>query len=100
MELIRQHVKLGIALLRDEAEVAGGYRFIVVADGEIFFTSAVEAAAIAEYEDLHAQRRRPFVARQERDRAAGEARAMHAQTVARTYLRSSRKGGRGGRGGV
>jgi hypothetical protein len=98
MKIIKENRKFGMMLTVDDS--ADPPMYAVVIDDTIAFTSSVEAAATIEYDDALAERRQPYVDRRDRDRAEGEARAMRAATVSRTYARSNQRGGRGGRGGV
>lgn len=98
MKIIKENRKFRMMLTLDET--ADPPTYAVLVDDAVAFSSSVEAAARIEYDDALAQRRQPFVDRRGRDRAEGEARAIRAATVSRTYARSNQRGGRGGRGGV
>lgn len=99
MEVLRENRKFGVKLVRSVGPEER-LSYSVFDGNETVFTSSVEAAALVEYEDLLEARRAPTREARARDMAQAQARALHAETVSRTYKRTTAKGGKGGRGGV
>ncbi|GAB3353154.1 hypothetical protein GCM10027300_19390 [Modestobacter lapidis] len=87
--------KLGISLERASAQVPDDGRYHVVVDGEIVFSSRVEVAAVAEYEEVRDARRGPARERQRREQAVADLRAHRASSWSAKQTRDAKKGGRG-----
>lgn len=90
----RVDAKYGVSVQRGTADVPDDGRYHVVVDGEIVLSTRVEAAAIAEFDDLREQRRAP--ARELLRKEVGDAafRAMRSAGWAEKSQRDSRRGGR------
>ncbi|APE16757.1 hypothetical protein BOH72_17430 [Mycobacterium sp. WY10] len=87
--------KYGISIQRGTPQVPDDDRYHVIVDGAIVLSTRVEAAAIAEFDELREQRRAPSreLLRQEVGDAAF--RSMRSAGWAEKSQRDSQRGGRG-----
>ena len=93
--LLRSNARLGISIERGTAAVPSDGRFHVVVDGVVVFSTRVEAAAVAEYDEIHAARKQGVTEQLRRERAAADIHAHRASAWASKTARDARKGGRG-----
>jgi len=84
----------GVGIQRGTPEVPDDGRYHVVVDGEIVFSTKVEAAAIAEYDDIRDQRRGPSWKRLQEEKADAAYQAMREAFWHKKMTRDARKGGR------
>jgi hypothetical protein len=86
--------KYGVSIEKGTSGVPDDGKYHVVVDGEIVLSTRVEAAAIAEFEEVREQRRasQRKLLREERGNAAF--RLMMIESRAEKFRRDSRKGGR------
>ncbi|WP_133119200.1 hypothetical protein [Mycolicibacterium agri] len=91
----RADARYGVSIQRGTSAVPDDGRYHVVVDGEIVLSTKVEAAAIAEFEDIREQRRAPGrkLLREEVGDAAYRSMRLAGWTA--KVHRDSRKGGRG-----
>jgi hypothetical protein len=94
---VKADAKCGVSIERGTPEVPDDGRYHVVVDGEIVLSTNVEAAALAEFEDIREQRRAPQRARLREEQAEAAYRAMRDAFWDKKITRDSRKGGRVGR---
>lgn len=91
----RVDAKYGVSIQRGTSSVPDDGRYHVVVDGEVVLSTTVEAAAIAEFDEIREQRMAP--ARKLLREELGDAayRSMRSAGWAEKSHRDSRKGGRG-----
>lgn len=98
VEVVKQHPKLGLKLERDDTAER---KYRVFADGEVVYATSVESSALGEYQDLVAERDKPYAERRKREADFKLGAALQAERVSRTSNSAARAtGGKGGRGGV
>jgi hypothetical protein len=91
----RADAKYGVSIQRGTSTVPDDGRYHVVVDGEIVLSTNVEAAAIAEFDDITQQRRAAGRKLLREELGNAEFRAMRSAGWAEKNHRDSRKGGRG-----
>lgn len=94
-EYIVENRSRGLSVERGTKDVPADGRYHVVADGEIVLSTKVEAAALAEYEDLKSNRQSEGQKRLQRESEAADVRAHQRDAWAAKATRDGRKGGRG-----
>lgn len=91
----RNDAKYGLSIQRGTPEVPNDGRYHVVVDSEIVLSTKVEAAAIAEFDELREQRRAPRRELMRKEVGDATFRAMRSAGWAEKCQRDSRRGGRG-----
>jgi hypothetical protein len=86
--------KYGVSIQRGTSLVPNDGRYHVVVDGQIVLSTNVEAAAIAEFDEVREQRRAPLRKRLREERAEAAYRSMRDAFWDKKVTRDSRKGGR------
>lgn len=86
--------RYGLSVERGTTGVPDDGRYHVVVDGEIVFSTKVEAAAVAEFDDLREQRRAPMKKRLQEEKAEAAYQAMRESFWDKKMTRDARKGGR------
>ena len=93
-ELIRRSEQTGIELSRN------GDLFEVSADGELLVSTSVLNSAEAEFQFEVEQRSEQSKTRLENEKSHFAMQAMRSESFARRAANASKRGGKGGRGGV
>jgi hypothetical protein len=87
--------RYGVSIQKGTSSVPDDGRYHVVADGEIVLSTGVEAAAIAEFDDIRDQRRLARSKRLRDELGDNAFRLMRSESWAEKSRRDSRRGGRG-----
>lgn len=98
VRVIKSSEKFGLRLQYDDR---ADRKYQVVVDDEIVYATNVETSALTEYQDLLAERDKPYAERRKREADFKLGAALQAERVSRTSSQAARStGGKGGRGGV
>jgi hypothetical protein len=87
--------KYGVSIQKGTSFVPDDRRYHVVVDGEIVLSTRVEAAAIAEFEEVREQRRAPHDRLLHEEQGDAAYRQMRSASWAEKGKRDSRRGGPG-----
>lgn len=87
--------KHSVSIQRDTPAVPADGKYHVLVDGEIVLSTSVEAAAIAEFEDVVEQRRAHSKELLRKELGDADYRSMRSASWSEKSGRDSRKGGRG-----